>query len=188
MICIIHKKGRYLVGSPGFKLRQAYRNCNSGCHWACLFPLSNARKSRPIRRKSRIQGVLAQSFELPGMGIPTGFPAEALGFADEGLLQPEAGGLGDLNKPRSRHFQQAAVGGVGNGFFHHSRVDCDGLKGLDGNQIDTHSDLQGDLKQVLDPVFANGPAEATNMRGIVGLAVLVIGRIPAAEVLIGDAL
>ena len=25
----------------------------------------------------------AQSFELPGMGIPTGFPAEALGFAGE---------------------------------------------------------------------------------------------------------
>ncbi len=43
----------------------------------------------------------------------------------------------------------------------------------------------GDLEQILDTILANGPAEAADPRGITGLAVLIVGFISTAEVLLG---
>ncbi len=43
----------------------------------------------------------------------------------------------------------------------------------------------GDHEQILDTLFANGPAGAADLKGITGLAVLIVGLTSAAEVLLG---
>jgi hypothetical protein len=101
-----------------------------------------------------------QALVLFGVGVAAGSAAQGFALTLEGLFQIEAGPLGQEHHLGAGHFQQAAVGGVGDGLLLDRAVDDDAFEfpGLDGLQGD--GGLDGLGEHLFDTGEFQGAAKA----------------------------
>src|SRR5690606_20313097 len=107
-----------------------------------------------------------QPLELLGVGVAARLAAQRLALARKRLLQPDAGGLRRLDHLVTRDLQQPAVGGIGDGPSRYRGVAANA--GAPGRLHRTapHRAVDARLEQPLDTRFANGAAEAADLRRV----------------------
>ena len=105
-------------------------------------------------------------FELFGMGVSARFSAQRFALFGVALLEYDAGTFGGMDDLVPCNLQQATVHGVSDGFLLDGGVDDDAFEfgGFDG--VDLHCRLDGEFEQLLQAVFAEGTAKASNLGGI----------------------
>jgi hypothetical protein len=98
------------------------------------------------------------------VGVAGRLAAQRLALAFVGHLQPDTGTPGQPGDLLARHFQQPAVGGVGDGLLLGGGVDDHALELGLLDRTHRHCRLDSGLEQRLDAGFAESAPEAADLR------------------------